>query len=79
MNNEKGISKWALILIIALIAVAAILWSKYLAKPTATVMTGGIEQAQPAIEKAKHASDMVDKSNKVVEDAEKKIKEETEK
>jgi hypothetical protein len=79
MNNEKGISKWVLIIIVALIIVAAIYWSKYFAKPMATVMMGGAEQAQPAIEKAKQASDSVDKANKIAEDAAKKIKEETEK
>jgi len=78
MNNEKGISKWILILIIALIIVAAIYWSKYFARPMATVMMGGADQAQPAIEKAKQASDSVDKANKIAVDAAKKL-EETEK
>jgi len=41
MKNEKGISMWAVILLIAVLIGAAILWSKYFAKPMATVMMGG--------------------------------------
>jgi uncharacterized membrane protein YvbJ len=72
MKNEKGISTWAIILIIAVFIGAAILWFKYFAKPMATVMMGGAEQAQPAIEKAHQASDAVNRANKVVEEAAKK-------
>ncbi|MGP8154699.1 MAG: hypothetical protein ACLQBQ_11290 [Smithella sp.] len=79
MKNEKGTSKWALIFIIALIIVAVIYWSKYFAKPMATVMMGGAEQAQPAIEKAKQASDAVSRANKVAEEAAKKVNEDVEK
>jgi len=75
MKNEKGASKWVLIIIIALIIVAVIYWSKYFAKPMATVMMGGAQQAQPAIEKAKQASDAMGKANKVVEETAKKVNE----
>ena len=75
MKNEKGASKWVLIIIIALIIVAAIYWSKYFAKPMATVMMGGAEQAQPAIEKAKQASDAMSRANRVAEEAAKKVDE----
>jgi len=75
MNNEKGISKLFLLLIIALIIIAAIYWARYFAKPMATVMMGGAEQARPAIEKAKQASDAVNRNNQATEDAEKKTSE----
>ena len=79
MRNEKGISKLSLFFIIAIIIVAAIYWARYFAKPMATVMMGGADQAHPAIEKAQQASDAVSKANKVVEDATKKIDEDAEK
>jgi len=75
MKNEKGISKLSLFLIIALIIIAAIYWAKYFAKPMATVMMGGAEQAQPAIEKAKQASDAVNKVNQVTEEEARKASE----
>jgi uncharacterized membrane protein YvbJ len=79
MKNEKGIATWTIILIIALLIGAAILWSKYFAKPMATVMMGGAEQAQPAIEKAQQASDAVSRANKVAEEAAKKASEDADK
>ncbi len=79
MKNEKGISTWAVILIIALLIGAAILWSKYFAKPMATVMMGGAEQARPAIEKAQQASDAVSRANKIAEEAVKKASEDADK
>jgi flagellar basal body-associated protein FliL len=79
MEKEKGISKLVLVVIIALIIVAAIYWARYFAKPMATVMMGGAEQAQPAIEKAKQASDAVSRANKVNEEAAKKVSEDTQK
>ncbi len=79
MKNEKGISKWVLLLIIGIIIIAAIYWSKYFAKPMATVMMGGAEQAQPAIEKAKQASDVASQANKAAEEAAKKLNEGAEK
>ncbi|KUG24607.1 hypothetical protein ASZ90_005601 [hydrocarbon metagenome] len=69
MKNEKGISTWAVILLIAVLIGAAILWSKYFAKPMATVMMGGAEQAQPAIEKAHKASEAVSQANVATEQA----------
>ena len=75
MKNEKGISKLSLFLIIAIIIVAAICWARYFAKPMATVMMGGAQQAQPAIEKAKQARDAVNRNNQVTEEAEKKTSE----
>ena len=75
MKNEKGISKFSLFLIIAIIIVAAICWARYFAKPMATVMMGGAEQARPAIEKAKQASDAVNRANQVTEDAARKASE----
>ena len=79
MEKEKGISKLVLVVIIALIIVAAIYWARYFAKPMATVMMGGAEQAQPAIEKAKQASDAVSRANKVTEESAKKVSEDTQK
>jgi hypothetical protein len=79
MKNEKGISTWAIILIIALLIGAAILWSKYYAKPMATVMMQGADQAKPAIEKAHKASESVSRAIKVEEEATKKMNEEAEK
>lgn len=79
MEKEKGISKLVLVVIIALIIVAAIYWARYFAKPMATVMMGGAEQAQPAIKKAKQASDAVSRANKVTEEAAKKVSEDTQK
>jgi hypothetical protein len=79
MKNEKGISTWAIILIIALLIGAAILWSKYFAKPMATVMMGGAEQARPAIEKAQQVSDAVGRANKIAEEAAKKASEDADK
>jgi hypothetical protein len=79
MKNEKGISTWVIILIIALLIGAAILWSKYFAKPMATVMMGGAEQAKPAIEKANKVSESVSRVIKVEEDATKKMNEDAEK
>jgi len=75
MKNERGASKWVLIFIIALIIAVIIYWSKYFAKPMATVMMGGAEQAQPAIEKAKQASDAMSRANRVAEEAAKKVDE----
>jgi uncharacterized protein (UPF0333 family) len=75
MKNKRGISKLVLFLIIAIIIVAAIYWARYFAKPMATVMMGGAEQAQPAIEKAKQASDSVNRTNQVTEEAAKKASE----
>jgi len=69
MKSEKGISMWTVILLIAVLIGAAILWAKYFAKPMATVMMGGAEQAQPAIEKARKASDAVSQADKVTEEA----------
>ncbi|PKN38805.1 MAG: hypothetical protein CVU62_00980 [Deltaproteobacteria bacterium HGW-Deltaproteobacteria-2] len=79
MKNEKGVSTWAIILIIAIFIGAVILWSKYFAKPMATVMMGGAEQAQPAIEKAHKASDAVSQTNKVTDEAAKKAGDDMEK
>ena len=75
MKNEKGVSKLGLFLIIAIIIIAAIYWARYFAKPMATVMMGGAEQAQPAIEKAKQASDAVNRNNQVTEEAARKASE----
>jgi len=79
MKNEKGISTWAIILIIVLLIGAAILWSKYFATPMATVMMGGADQAKPAIEKANKVSESVSGTIKVEEDATKKMNEDAEK
>jgi len=79
MEKEKGISKLVLFVIIALIIVAVIYWARYFAKPMATVMMGGAEQAQPAIEKARQASDAMSRANKVAEEAAKKASDDTQK
>lgn len=69
MKKQKGISKVVLFLLIAILIIAAIYWARYFAKPMATVMMGGAEQARPAIEKAKQASDAVNRNNQATEDA----------
>ena len=79
MKNEKGISTWAIILIIALLIGATILWSIYFAKPMATVMMQGADQAKPAIERANKASESVSRAIKVEEEATKKMNEDAEK
>ena len=79
MKNEKGISKLVLLLIIVIIIAAAIYWAKYFAKPKATVMMGGAEQAQPAIDKAQKASDMMNRVTQATEEMARKVSEDTEK
>ncbi|MBN1470225.1 MAG: hypothetical protein JW925_00465 [Syntrophaceae bacterium] len=76
MKKEKGISTWAVILIIGLLIGAGILWSRYFAKPMGTVMMQGADQAKPAIEKARHVSDAADRANKIVEEATKRLNDE---
>jgi len=78
MKNQKGISLLVLFVIIAIITVAAIYWARYFAKPMATVMMGGAEQAQPAIEKAKQASDVINSVNQNTEETARKVKEDAE-
>ena len=75
MENEKGISKLVLFVIIALIIIAAIYWARSFAKPMATVMMGGAEQARPAIEKAKQASDATNRATQAAEEAARKASE----
>lgn len=75
MKKDKGISKVVLFVIIVIIIAAAIYWAKYFAKPMATVMMGGAEQAQPAIEKAKQARDAMNSVTKAAEEATKKLSE----
>ncbi|MGA2331005.1 MAG: hypothetical protein ABSG75_04535 [Syntrophales bacterium] len=62
-------------MIIVIIIAAAIYWAKYFAKPMATVMMGGAEQAQPVIEKAKQASDAMNRATKAAEEVAKKASE----
>lgn len=78
MKNEKGISTWAVILIIALLVGAGFLWSQYFAKPTAEVMMQGADQAKPAIERAHKASDAAERAGKLTEETAKKIYEDAE-
>jgi len=78
MRNEKGISAWIIILIIALIVGGAYLWSKHFAKPAATVMMQGADQAKPAIEKAEQAKSSMDNLTKSAEDVGKKASQGTE-
>ena len=73
MKNEKGISAWVVVLIIALLIGAGILWSKYFAEPTATVMMQGADQAKPAMEKARQVSDTAEHAVKAAEEATKKL------
>jgi hypothetical protein len=79
MNNEKGISTWAVILIVALLIGAAVLWSHYYAKPMATVMMQGADQAKPAIQKAEQAKATMDRVTQSSEDVAKKANDEAEK
>ena len=66
-------------LIIVIIIAAAIYWAKYFAKPMATVMMGGAEQAQPAIDKAQKASDSMNRVTQTTAEIERKVSEGTEK
>jgi F0F1-type ATP synthase membrane subunit b/b' len=75
MKNKKGISKLVLLVIIVIFIAALIYWAKYFAKPMATVMMGGAEQAQPMIDKAKKASDTMDRTTQATEEALKKASE----
>ena len=79
MKNEKGISKLVLFVIIVIIIVVAIYWAKYFAKPMATVMMGGAEQAQPAIDKAKQSSDAMNSVTQATEEMARKASEDAEK
>jgi archaellum component FlaF (FlaF/FlaG flagellin family) len=78
MKNQKGLSAWAVILIIAVLIGAGILWSKYFAKPAAEVMMQGADQAKPAIEKAHRASDAVERASQLTEETARKIDEDNE-
>ena len=79
MKNEKGITKLVLYLIIAVIIVAAIYYFSRLSRPMATVMTGGAEQAQPAIDKAKQATNTMNKVTQTTEEMTRKVNEDVEK
>ena len=79
MKNEKGISKLVVFVIIVIIIVAAIYWATYFAKPMATVMMGGAEQAQPAIEKAIQASDAMNRVTQAAEEEARKASGDAEK
>jgi len=76
MKNEKGISKVLVIVLLVLLAIGVIYWAKYYAQPMATVMTGGAEQAKPAIQSANRASDAMSNMTHVTEDVSKKANEE---
>lgn len=78
MRNEKGIATWIIILVIALIVGGAYLWSKHFAKPAATVMMQGADQAKPAIERAERAKTSMDNVTKSAEDIGKKASQGTE-
>jgi len=78
MKNQRGISTWAVILIIALLIGAGILWSKYFAKPTAEVMMQGADQAKPAIERAHQASDAAERAGQMTEEAARQMNGDTE-
>jgi cell division septal protein FtsQ len=79
MKNEKGILKLVVLVIIVVIIAAAIYWANYFAKPMATVMMGGAEQAQPAIDKAQQASDTMSRVTQSTEEIERKLSEGAEK
>ncbi len=79
MKNEKGISTWVIILIIALLIAAGVVWSKYFAEPTATVMMQGADQAKPALDNAHQASDTADQAVKAAEEATSKMNDEIQK
>ena len=79
MKNEKGISKLVLFVVIVIIIIIAIYWARYLVEPVATVMMGGAEQAQPAIEKAKQASDAMNKVTRATEEMARKASEDEKK
>lgn len=76
MRNQKGISKLAIVVLIALLIVILVIWSNYFSKPLTTVMTGGIERAEPAMDKAKQAGDAIDRLNRTTDETAKKIDEE---
>ncbi len=77
MKNQKGISALVVIVLIALLIVFVVVWARYFSKPLATVMTGGIERAEPSIDKAKQAGDTLEKLNRTTDETMKKLDEET--
>lgn len=79
MKNEKGITKLVLFIIIAIIIVVAIYYFSRPSRPMATVMMGGAEQAQPAIDKAKKASDAMNRVTQATEEMARKVNEDAEK
>ena len=78
MQNEKDISKLLFLVIIVIFIVALIYWAKHFARPMATVMMGGAEQAQPAIDKPKKASNAMNRATQATEEAARKAGEDAE-
>lgn len=76
MKNQKGISKLTVIVLLAALIAFAAIWSMYFSKPLTTVMTGGIERAEPAMDKARQASDAIEKLNRATDETARKLNEE---
>lgn len=79
MNKEKGISKLALLLILATLIIFNYFLFKKFSEPVTEVLTGGAEQSLPALDTAKKVSEQANKAVQAAEDATGKLNEETEK
>lgn len=77
MKNQAGISKMLVIVLLLLLVAFVAVWSRYFSGPLATVMTGGIERAEPSMDKARQASDAIEKLNRSTDETAKKLDEET--
>jgi hypothetical protein len=69
MNNERGLSKWAVLIIIALAVAGFVLAKKYLAKPIDSAIREPVETGQRDIEKAKQAKEIIDRANDAMKKA----------
>ena len=77
LKNRKGISPLIVIVLVALLIVFVAVWIKYFSKPLTTVVTGGIERAEPAKDRARQAGDALEKLNRNTDETAKKLNEET--
>ena len=76
MKNQTGISKMVVIVLLLLLIAFVVMWFRYFSGPFATVMTGGIERAEPAMDKARQASDAIEKLNRATDETARKLNEE---
>ncbi len=68
MKKEKGISKLALLLILAAMIIFTYFLLKNFSEPVTEVLTGGAEQSLSALDKAKKVSDAANKAVQATEE-----------